>query len=225
MKPRLLIFASGTKYGGGSGFENLVNSVRKGQLHADIVGVVSNYENGGVREKADRLDIPFYYDTGPWTAEKYQEITAKAGADYFPLSGWMVKIKGLDLNTKFNSRTVFNIHPGPLPDFGGKGMHGHHVHKAVWAAYQRGEIIETAVTMHFVDELFDHGPIFFKLQIPIKGIGDAEELGGVVNHYEHLFQPIVTNMVVNGLIHWDGINTESLIIPKNYKIKYRPRGV
>ena len=62
-KPKLLIFASGTENGGGSGFENLVLATRtqhRGStsvLEADIVAVVSNYENGGVREHADRLGM------------------------------------------------------------------------------------------------------------------------------------------------------------------------
>jgi phosphoribosylglycinamide formyltransferase-1 len=220
MKPNVFVFASGTKDGGGSGFETLINSINNEQLQANIVGVVSNHKNGGVAEKAERLGVPFYYEPGPWTAEKYQEIATRSGADFFALSGWMIKIKGLDLDTKFSSKTVFNIHPGPLPYFGGKGMYGHHVHEAVWEAYQNGLIVNTEVTMHFVDEEFDHGPTFFKLRIPIAGIHSADELGSLVNHYEHIYQPMITNMVVNGLIYWDGINPESLIFPVVYKIDH-----
>ena len=58
-KKKIIIFASGTKDGGGSGFENLVNAAGNGILNAEILAVVSNHENGGVRERADRLGIKF----------------------------------------------------------------------------------------------------------------------------------------------------------------------
>ena len=66
-RPKLFIFASGTATGGGSGFEKLVTASRNGVLDADIVGVVSNHEHGGVRERAERLGVPFFYFPGPYT--------------------------------------------------------------------------------------------------------------------------------------------------------------
>ena len=61
MKPKLIIFASGRKEGGGSGFENLVEAAKAGTLDAEIVALVSNHEHGGVRERAERLGIPFVH--------------------------------------------------------------------------------------------------------------------------------------------------------------------
>jgi len=119
MRPKLLVFASGSAEGGGSGFENLVASSRKGVLLAEIIGVVSNYMDGGVRARADKLAIPFYHFPKPWDAEAYQRITRASRANFFALSGWLKLVVGLDPNTNFNSRTVSNIHPGPLPKFGG----------------------------------------------------------------------------------------------------------
>jgi phosphoribosylglycinamide formyltransferase-1 len=220
MKPKTLFFASGSRDGGGSGFEVNVNSSRvpNGIVDTEIVGVVSNYENGGVREKADRLGIPFIYFPGPWTAESYQRIANESGADFFALSGWLPKVKGLDLSTKFNPRSVFNIHPGPLPKFGGKGFYGHHVHEAVVEAFRRGEITHTAVTMHFVTEEFDQGPVFFEFRIMVKKENTPEDLASRVNFWEHYFQPQITDLVVHGLITWDGINKDSLVVPKGYSI-------
>jgi len=210
-KPKLIIFASGTKTGGGSGFENLVLAERRGDLKATIVAVVSNHENGGVRERADRLKIPFIYFPGPFTAAAYQEIIKKTGAEYIALSGWLKLVLGLD------PRKTFNIHPGPLPRFGGPGMYGHHVHEAVLAAYRRGEIKSSAVTMHFVTEKYDEGPIFFRYSVPIEPSDTAETLGKRVNEFEHKFQPIITNLVVNGEISWDGVNPDSLKFPAGYQ--------
>lgn len=60
-KPKLLVFASGSAEGGGSGFENLVNQANNWVLDTSIVAVVSNYEQGGVRQRADKLGVPFVH--------------------------------------------------------------------------------------------------------------------------------------------------------------------
>lgn len=203
-KPKVVIFASGTKDGGGSGFENLVKSVRNGILNANIVGVVSNHECGGVRERADRLGIKFVYFCGPYTAENYKKIIEKIGADFVALSGWLKLVRGLD-PTK-----TFNIHPGPLPKFGGDGMYGHYVHEAVMRAYKKGEVNSSAVTMHFVTEKYDEGPVFFRSPVEIFPDDTAETLAKRVNEAEHKYQPIITNLVVNGKILWNGRDPKTL---------------
>jgi phosphoribosylglycinamide formyltransferase-1 len=130
----------------------------KYQTAAEIIGVVSHIEHGGVRERADRLGIPFIYFPAPHTAERYQEIVKDA--DFIALSGWMRLVAGLD------PRVTFNIHPGPLPEFGGKGLYGNFVHEAVLKAYREGRITSSAVSMHFVTPEFDEGPVFFRYPRP-----------------------------------------------------------
>lgn len=221
-KPKILVFASGSADGGGSGFEKLVESFHghnKTFYNGQIVGVVSNHAAGGVRKKADKFEIPFIHFPKPWTAEEYQRIAKESGAEFFAMSGWIKLVKGLDLNTVFNSKTVFNIHPGPLPRFGGKGFYGHHVHEAVIEAFKRGEITHSQVTMHFVNEEFDRGLIFSKINVKIEKGDDADSLGQRVNQCEHRYQSMITNMIVNGKIKWDGINQESLVVPEGYFIE------
>ena len=218
-KRKLLIFASGDEEGGGSGFENLVrNSAHMGTLYADIVGVVSNHKYGGVRARAEMLDVPFIHFPKPWSAENYQRIASWSGADFFALSGWVKLVKGLDLSTSFNPRTVINIHPGPTMDFGGTGFYGDHVHEAVMRAYKRREITSSAVTMHFVTEIYDDGPVFFECRVPIRSDDTPQTLKARVNAQEHLHQPRITSMVVNGAISWDGVNRTSLKVPECYHI-------
>jgi len=209
-KPKILVFASGTEDSGGSGFRKLVEASRAEILDAKIVGVVSNHENGGVSKKAEELDIPFIHFRGPWNAEGYQRIARESGADFFALSGWLKLVIGLNSRTNFNSQTVFNIHPGPLPEFGGPGLYGHHVHEAIIAAFHRGEISHSAVSMHFVTEKYDLGPIFFQMKVCIKDDDTPETLAQRVNHCEHMYQAEVTNLVVNGFISWDGTNHRSV---------------
>lgn len=201
---RLLVFASGTPEGGGSGFENLVSASRDGRLSADIAGVVSNHERGGVRERADRLGIPFMFFKGPFEAEEYARIVEDARADFVALSGWLKLVKGLD------PKSAINIHPGPLPEFGGPGLWGHFVHEAVIAAYREGRVTHSAVSLHFVTEHFDEGPVFFARSVEIRPEDTAESLGARVNEAEHEWQPYATDLVVRGAVSWDGVNPSSL---------------
>ena len=198
IRPNLLIFASGSADGGGSGFENLVEYSRREALGARIVAVVSNHPDGGVKKRADRLGIAFVHFPAPYTAERYQAFVSACGADFVALSGWLKIVRGL------NPRTTMNIHPGPLPRFGGPGMYGHHVHEAVLAAYHKGEITHSAVTMHFVTEEYDRGPVFFRMPVPIEPGDTAETLAARVNRTEHEWQPVVTSKVIRGEIAWDG---------------------
>ena len=197
-KVRILVFASGDAKGGGSGFQELVEFSRTipPVLDAQIVGVVSNHKEGGVRKRADALQIAFEYWTGPFDADGYRSFVDKYRADFVMCSGWLKFVRGLD-----PARTV-NIHPGPLPRFGGPGMYGHHVHEAVMAAFRRGEITQSAVTMHFVDEMaYDHGPIIFQMPVLIRPDDDAETLAKRVNEKERAWQSHILNLVVHGYIY------------------------
>jgi phosphoribosylglycinamide formyltransferase-1 len=195
---RVLVFASGDDKGGGSGFQELVEFSRTHPpvLDAQIIGVVSNHQNGGVRRRADALHIPFEYWPGLYSAEGYRVFVRKYQADFVMCSGWLKFVRGLD-----PAKTV-NIHPGPLPRFGGAGMYGHHVHEAVMAAYHRGEVTQSAVTMHFVDEAaYDHGPIIFQMPVLIRPEDDAESLAKRVNEKERAWQSHILNLVVHRHIY------------------------
>lgn len=202
IKPKIIIFSSGTKNGGGSGFENMVNAMRNGILSGEIYAVVSNHENGGVRKRAEKLGIPFIYFPGPFTAENYQKIAK--GADLICLSGWLKLAVGLD------PKKTINIHPGPLPEFGGPGLYGHHVHEAVMKVYKEGKLTHSAVSMHFVTDEYDRGPIFFKQQVEIFPTDTPETLAKRVNEAEHKWQPIITEKVLKGEISWDGKDPKTL---------------
>lgn len=208
-RKRGVVFATGGKgkNEGGSGFEVLVNASRDGRLDAEIVAVVSNHATGGVYHRAQRLDIPFRCLGGPWEPQKYQEIVAEYEPDLICLSGWVKPVRGLD------PKITTNIHPASLPEFGGKGMYSHYVHEAVMEAYHRGEIKQSAVSMHFVTPEYDAGPVFFRKLVQILPNDTPKTLAARVNKFEHIFQPVITNLVVNGDIWWDGVNPSSLKTP------------
>ncbi len=163
-------------------------------LDAWICAVITNHFEGGVWHKAQALGIHAEYWVGPYLAQGYQNFVKYFNADYVMLSGWLKLVAGLD-----PARTI-NIHPGPLPRFGGAKMYGHHVHEAVLAAYQRGEITHSAVTMHFVDERYDRGPTFFARPVPIDPSDTPETLAAKVNRAEHEWQSRGLNYVVHGQV-------------------------
>lgn len=194
----VLVFASGDDKGGGSGFQELVEFSRTHPpvLDAQIIGAISNHPHGGVRKRAEALQIPFECWPGPYDGKGYRAFVEKYEADFVMCSGWLKFVRGLD-----PAKTI-NIHPGPLPRFGGAGMYGHYVHEAVMAAYHRGEITQSAVTMHFVDETaYDHGPIIFQMPILIRPDDDAESLAKRVNEKERAWQSHILNLVVHGHIY------------------------
>lgn len=199
-QPKLLVFASGSKDGGGSGFQEMVEFTRTDPpvLDANIVGVVSNHEFGGVRKKDDKLGVPFiYWKAGSlYGAEGYQRLVEQFKADYVMLSGWLKLVCGLD-----PARTI-NIHPGPLPEFGGPGLYGHHVHEAVTKAYREGRIKQSAVTMHFVTEEYDRGPIIHQFPVLIREDDTPETLAARVNEKERALQSIILNRVVHGYLYY-----------------------
>lgn len=214
-KQKLVVFASGTKDGGGSGFEQLILNVKTGVLDAVMVAVVSNHKDGGVRRLARAYAVPFSYFS--WSSDgdvtmAYRRQVEILGVEWVALSGWLKPVSGL------NPTRTFNIHPGPLPRFGGPGMFGHHVHEAVLAAHGRGEVTRSAVCMHFVtqggaDE-YDRGPVFFEYPIAILPNDTAETLAARVNKVEHGWQSWVTNLVVHQQISWDG--SGPVVVPDWY---------
>lgn len=199
-KKKLLVFASGGAGpdDGGSGFKNLVVRGRNEDLAYEVVGVVSSYPEGGVRTKANELGIKFSYFPKPRTSEAYQSIIRASGAEFVALSGWMHLIEGHD------PKKTINIHPGPLPRFGGQGMYGHHVHDAVHKAFVAGKLEKTAVTMHFATPIYDDPrAVFFVCDVPLLPSDTPATIQRAVNQAEHYWQPIVTHRVVTGEIRWD----------------------
>ena len=217
--PRCLIFASGGRDGGGSGFRKLVENTLTPNpiLSADIIGVVSDWENGGVKKHADNLGIPFVYMPSSYDAENHWKLKKDFNAHWMLLSGWLKFVRGLP------TQQVINIHPGPLPKFGGAGMYGHHVHEAVVKAFKNDEVQVSAVTMHFVDEkAYDYGPKLFEFPVYIDPDDDADSLGARVKQYEHGWQSWVTNLVIHQkiVLNKDG----NVLVPEWYfKMPFCPK--
>ena len=207
-KSRVLVLASGTATGGGSGFQEMVEYTMTDPvvLDAEIVGVASNHQEGGVRRKAKALGIDFTHCPTPVTAEDYRSLVEYFSADFVMCSGWLLPVSGLE-----PARTL-NIHPGLLPRFGGQGMWGHHVHEAVMAAYQCEEITQSGVTIHFVTDFekqravgvedpYDKGPIICWFPVKIRPDDTPQLLAVHVNEVERFVQSRVLDLVCHQKIY------------------------
>jgi len=215
-KRRIVVLASGTRTGGGSGFEWLVEGTRMGVIpNAEVVAVVSNQLDGGVARKAARLEIPFRFIGRASSAVSYERIAEEYSPDLTCLSGWLLPVCNPD------PAKVINIHPGPLPEFGGTGKYGHYVHEAVMAAYHRSEITETEVTMHFVTEGYDEGPVFFQYPVAIRPDDTPETLGARVNEVEHAWQAYITGLVLDEKIWYNALNGNVVVQPETFRVLHQ----
>jgi formyltetrahydrofolate-dependent phosphoribosylglycinamide formyltransferase len=108
-----------------------------------------------------------------------------AGIDFIVLAGFLWKVPPMLIQAY--PRRIINIHPALLPKFGGKGMYGHHVHEAVLAAGEK----ESGITIHLVDEQYDHGATLFQATCPVWPTDTAASLADRIHVLEHQHYPAV----------------------------------
>ena len=111
--------------------------------------------------------------------------------DYIVLAGflWLVPENIIDA---FPSR-IINIHPALLPKYGGKGMYGDNVHKAVFAAKDN----QSGITIHLVDKVYDKGTIVFQKAVPIYESDSADDIANKVHKLEYTYFPSVIEKIVS----------------------------
>jgi phosphoribosylglycinamide formyltransferase-1 len=151
--------------GGGSSARAIVGAIRSGDLAAEARLVVSNNRSAEALAFArdagvPSLCIPTQADPGAADAALVEAMVSH-GVELIVLSGYLRRLGPLTL-ARYAGR-VLNIHPGPLPRFGGEGMYGRRVHEAVLAA----GVAESGVTIHVVDEEYDHGPVVARTAVPV----------------------------------------------------------
>lgn len=161
MKPRIALFISGT---GGNAL-NLVKACREGRVGADpILAVASTPKAAGIEKLRDAglvvATVERAKDTDDATYSRLcLGLAEAAGADVICLAGWL---RRLVVPERWEGR-ILNIHPGLLPAFGGPGMYGMHVHRAVLAA----GVSESGCTVHCVDNEYDHGREVAVVRVPV----------------------------------------------------------
>jgi len=171
--------------GNGSSAEAIVDAIAAGRLDAEACLVVSNKKGCAAFEWAAAkgvvaLAIPTISDPDAADAA-LAEAMADAGVELIVMSGYLRRL-GPKTLSRYAGR-ILNIHPGPLPRFGGQGMYGARVHQAVVAA----GVAESAIVIHVVDEVYDHGPEVDRRVVPLQSGETAETLEARVKGLEPAF--------------------------------------
>ena len=176
-KPRLVVAISG----GGTTLLNLQDRIDRGELDASIMHVIASnpraYEK--IRDTQRFAILGLYrkhYDSKEAFSSAFFQWCRDCRADLVCLAGFLSL---LVIPDDFENR-VLNIHPSLLPKFGGKGMHGHHVHEAVIAA---GET-ESGCTVHLADNTYDTGPVILQKSCPVLPDDTADTLADRVFELE-----------------------------------------
>ncbi|MBW8814539.1 MAG: phosphoribosylglycinamide formyltransferase [Caulobacterales bacterium] len=158
--------------GNGSSAMAIVAAIRAGDLAAEPRLLVSNMRTAAALAAAETAGVPALCvptQKDPDAADaRLAEAMQAHGVELIVLSGYLRRLGPKTLGAY--AGRILNIHPGPLPQFGGEGMYGARVHQAVMAA----RLTESAIVIHAVDEEYDHGPEITRRSVAIAP-GDTPE--------------------------------------------------
>ena len=171
--------------GGGTNLQALIDAVEKGELSAEIKIVISNNSNAFALERARKHNIQALHLSHKQfaTPEEFDQrvlsVLNENQVEMIVLAGYM-KMLSPTIIRAYKNR-ILNIHPALLPHFGGPGMYGMHVHEAVI----KSGVKLTGVTVHIVDEVYDHGAIIMQKPVEVKDDDTPESLAERVLKVEH----------------------------------------
>ena len=187
-RARIAVLASG----GGSNLQALLDHFAAlcERRAGDVVLVASNHADAGALERARIAGIATVV-VSPGGDEMDTLFTEHA-IDLVVLAGYL-RFVPVPVTRRYAGRMV-NVHPALLPEFGGPGMYGARVHRAVLAA----RALASGPTVHFVDEVYDHGAVIAQWRVPVQLADDEHTLAARVLRAEHLLYPRVVQAVAAG---------------------------
>ena len=196
---RIAVFASGS----GTNAENLIrhfNSQPESSAKARVEIVVCNKENAYVLTRAEKLKVPSIVMTKSQLCltdnslhPNIADLLEEKKIDVIILAGYLLQIPK-ELIDLYPGR-IINIHPALLPKFGGKGMYGERVHKAVLENKEK----YSGITIHLVDEEMDHGKILFQSSFILSDDETLESLEEKIHIREQADYPRVVEAYLNSL--------------------------
>mgnify|MGYP001468389354 CR=1 FL=1 len=195
----IAIFASG----GGSNFKSIHHYIQSGEIDGSIVLTVSNNAESGAIKYARENNIPSLIinkvrHLNLVAQEEFLiQSLMKNEVDLICLAGYMKLLPKRIVHQYQNC--ILNIHPALLPQFGGKGFYGKIIHEAVIASGAE----ESGVTVHFVDEKYDHGKIVSQEKIEIMHRDTPKILAKRVLQIEHVLYPKVIKAFCEDRIIWE----------------------
>jgi len=183
---RIAVFASGS----GSNAENIINHFNRGKV-ARVVLVLSENKNAFVFERARKLGVPsLYFTLDELKNGKVLSVLKLYQIEYVVLAGFL-KLFPESIIAEYPQRIV-NIHPALLPKYGGKGMFGVRVHKAVIEASET----ESGISIHYVNNYYDEGDIIFQVKCPVMKGDTPDTLAQRVHDLEYEYFPKVIEQLI-----------------------------
>ena len=184
----IALFASGN----GSNAQNIVAYFQANSLiNAKLI--LTNKADAFVIQRAKELDIPCIIFTGKELRETTKVIEAleEYKIDFVVLAGFLLRIPQ-NIIEKYPNQ-IINIHPALLPKYGGKGMYGDFVHKAVKEANEK----ESGITIHYVNEHYDEGQVIFQKKVGLSESDTADTIAEKIHALEYEFFPKIIEEVLS----------------------------
>jgi phosphoribosylglycinamide formyltransferase-1 len=184
---KIVIFASGS----GTNAQNIVlhftNSSKSHQFH-----IFSNNANAKVLEKAQNLAVPSkIISKDDLNSEVLLNYLMEIQPDLIILAGFLLKFPSNCIEAFPNK--IINIHPALLPKYGGKGMYGMNVHRAV----VENKEAETGITIHYVNENYDEGNIIFQKSVSLSGEETPDDVANKIHELEQAHFPVIIEEIIN----------------------------
>jgi len=184
---RIVIFASGS----GSNAENLIRFFLN-NAHVEVTHVMTNNPHAKVLDRAKNLNISaFSFNRQAFSkSDDVLNILKTFQPDLIVLAGFLWKFPEHILAAFPNK--VINIHPALLPNYGGKGMYGMHVHHAIVTNKE----VESGISIHYVNEHYDEGALIFQATCPVLPADTAENVAEKIHALEMEHFPKVVNKLL-----------------------------
>lgn len=185
-KKNIAIFASGA----GSNAQKIIDHFAS-EESGKIVLIVCNNPQAGVLKIAEKENISFLIiEKNKFNEDGYVSQLKKYKIKLIVLAGFLWKLPPALILSYPNK--IINIHPALLPLFGGKGMYGDKVHQTVIDSKEK----ESGITIHYVDELYDHGKIIFQTKCTVDANETVRSLAAKIHILEHIHYPVIIEKII-----------------------------
>lgn len=186
---KLALFASGN----GTNVQQIAEYF-KSNPHVEISLVLTNNPKARVLNRAKNLGLPslIFSREDLYNSSKILNILKEKNIDLIVLAGFLWLIPN-NLIRAYRDK-IINIHPALLPEYGGKGMYGHHVHEAVIKNKEK----KSGITIHYVNEKYDDGQIIFQATVEIDKQDTPGSLAEKIHLLEKKYFPKVIEEVLFG---------------------------
>jgi len=184
---KIIVFASGS----GTNAENIIKYFSNTEI-AKVVSVFTNNASAKVIERAKNHQIPVeIFEKNELLERKVLQKIQKIDPDLIVLAGFLLKFPENIIEQYPNK--IINIHPALLPNYGGKGMYGMHIHRAIVNNKEK----ETGISIHYVNENYDEGAIIFQANVALTNEDTPETVAEKIHELEQKHFPEIIHRILD----------------------------